>query len=90
MYVDSESCVRLGKERRGWFEITTGVRHRDVLSPLMFNVVLDDIVRKVKAVEGGWMGTGGGRLTDLDYADDISLMSDGIDSRKMMIDVLSD
>ena len=35
------------------------------------------------------MWTGGGRLRDLDYADDISLISDGTDSMKTMTEALS-
>ena len=40
MYEGSISCVRVGQENTEWFDINTGVRQGDVLSPFLFNIVL--------------------------------------------------
>ena len=62
-----------------------------MLSPLLVNVVLDYFTR--------WGGSswrrvvvdrGEERLSDRDCANDIWLLRDGIDSMKMMTEVLSD
>ena len=41
MYDGSESCVRVGQDHTDWFSVATRVRQGDVLSPLLFNILLD-------------------------------------------------
>jgi hypothetical protein len=59
------------------FDITTGVRQGALLSPELFKVAMDWVMRN--ALEGlngvhSWNGDMG--ITDLDYADDIAVMAD--------------
>ena len=42
----SEACVRVKGELSGWFPITQGVRQGCVMSPWLFNVFMDKIVRE--------------------------------------------
>ena len=42
----SEACVRMKDELSGWFPITQGVRQGCVMSPWLFNVFMDKIVRE--------------------------------------------
>ena len=90
MFQGSESCVRVGQEHTDWFEITTGVRQGDVLSPLLFNIVLDYTMKKMNRVDGGIRWTGQTTLKGLAYADDICLMGDDVDSVTTLTDSLND
>ena len=80
VFEGSESCVRVGQEHTHFFEITTGVRQGDVLSPLLFNIVIDYIMGKLQQVEGGVQWTASNFLKALAYADDICLLGEDIDT----------
>ena len=54
LYEGSEACVRVGGVLSGWFPISQGVRQGCVLSPWLFNVFIDRIMREVKErLQGG-------------------------------------
>ena len=58
------------------FEVKTGVRQECILSPLIFVMVIDWIIRKaVKQNQNGIQWTFTKQLDDLDFADDICLLS---------------
>ncbi len=59
-----------------WFEVTTGVRQGCVMSALLFNLVIDWVMRRT--TETGHTGirwTIFSTLEDLDFADDLALIS---------------
>ena len=89
LYEGSKSCVRVGGTNTDYFDITSGVKQGDVLSPILFIVMVDWILRRTVDGEDGieWMGTD--RLPELAYADDIALLSDDADSMKTMTDKLA-
>ena len=47
MYEESKCCVSMGQEHTDWFSVEAGVRRGDILSPLLFNLVLDFILRNL-------------------------------------------
>ena len=54
LYEGSEACVRFGGMLSGWFPISQGVRQGCVLSPWLFNVYMDRMMREVKErLQGG-------------------------------------
>ena len=55
--------------------ITNGVRQGCVLSPLLFIVALDEIMRETTQTARGIQWTPYRRLEDLDFADDVALLS---------------
>lgn len=57
------------------FDILTGVRQGCILSPLLFSMVIDFVMRKT--VTGANLGLkwGESRLTDIDFADNLVLFS---------------
>ena len=75
LYEGSTSCVRVGGRNTESFEITSGVKQGDVLSPVLFIVVVDWIMRRVVEEDDGIDWVGNGRLPDLAYADDVALLS---------------
>jgi Reverse transcriptase (RNA-dependent DNA polymerase) len=46
-YKNCESRVQTSAGVTTWFSVNSGVRQGSVLSPLLFAVVMDDIMRKV-------------------------------------------
>ncbi|KAG7310042.1 hypothetical protein JYU34_004574 [Plutella xylostella] len=67
--------------------ISTGVKQGCLLSPLLFIIILDDIMRQVSAGSRGipWRQ---GQLEDLDYADDIVLLSKRLSDMQSKIEDL--
>ena len=46
-YVDSRACVRVGNDVSEWFPVNIGLRQGCVLSPWLFNVYMDGVVREL-------------------------------------------
>ena len=86
MYQDQTGAVP-GSEK---FSIQRGVRQGDVLSPLLFNAVLEDAVRKWKLKltnEGLRLGQDT-RLTNLRYADDLKIFATSLEELVSMVEML--
>ena len=67
----SSARVRIGGCLSESFRIGVGLKQGDALSPLLFNLVLERVVRSVNSVHGG-LSLVGARL--LGYADDVALL----------------
>ena len=46
-YVDSRACVRVENDASEWFPVNVGLRQGCVMSPWLFNVYMDGVVRPV-------------------------------------------
>ena len=46
-YVDSTACVRVGYDVSERFPVNVGLRQGGVMSPWLFNVYMDGVVREV-------------------------------------------
>ena len=88
MYDGSESCVRVNQGHTDFFNVDSGVRQGDSLSPLLFIIVLDYVMRKVELAGGGIEWTAGRRLRDLAYADDICLLADDLEDMRRMTEAV--
>ena len=51
-YIDSRVCVRVGNDVSEWFLVNIGLRQGSVMSPRLFNVYMDGVVREVNV--GAW------------------------------------
>ena len=47
--MDSRACVRIGNEFSEWFSVNVVVRQGCVMSPWLFNLYMDGVVREVRA-----------------------------------------
>ena len=76
MYANNQCCVRHDGQQSEWFHVKTGVRQGCVISPILFLVVIDWVMKR--ATEDKPRGIVWGltaRLEDSDFADDIALLS---------------
>ena len=89
LYQDSRCCVRTDDGTTDFFNINTGVRQGCVLSPFLFLIAIDFVMRKsMKEVGFGIVWNDQTRLTDLDFADDIALIAETNESLQNMTNKL--
>ncbi|KAK4296122.1 hypothetical protein Pmani_031359 [Petrolisthes manimaculis] len=71
------------------FEVKSGVIQGGILSPLLFIMVIDYVMRKVaEETNAGIVWKDERKLVDLDYADDIVLINEGVDETQRVLDCL--
>ena len=71
------------------FEVKSGVIQGGIVSPLLFVLVIDYVMRRVAEETNAGIVWGDGRkLADLDYADDIVLISEGTDEMQRVLDCI--
>ena len=92
MYLNSNSRVRTPDGLTDAFWTLIGVLQGDTLAPLLFVIVLDYILRQSMKDENGLTliprrsrRVPGLTVTDLDYADDIALLSDTIEKAQNLL-----
>jgi len=76
LYQDSKCAVRTNGNTSEWFSVMTGVRQGCILSPLLFAIVMDWVMRQSI---GNKEWADGIRLTDLDFADDVVLIDKNVE-----------
>ena len=94
MYQNTKAQILTPDDETGQFEITTGVMQGDTLAPFLFIIVLDYALRgALNGCEEHLGFTISPRrskrqsavtLTDLDFADDIALLSDKIEQAQII------
>jgi len=89
MYTNSRCCVWTKDGYSDRFDILTGVRQGCILSPSLFLIVMDYIMRKSMSNPQYGISWSPGRLTDLDFADDIVKLLDSHAIMQHMTDDLN-
>ena len=84
IYSSSSACVKLNQLHTPWFDINSGVKQGDTLSPTLFSMYLNDLAREVKELNCG-VDIEGFCLRILLYADDLVLIAPDEDSLQRML-----
>ena len=83
-YEKVQSAVRLDGGNTEWFDVDVGVRQGCVISPMLFDVFVDQLAREVKALKLG-VEAGAERLALLLYADDIVVLANSVEELQRMM-----
>ena len=77
LYASQEATVRTGHEATDWFQIRKGVRQGCILSPCLFNLYAEYIMRNAGLDEAqARIKIAGRNINNLRYADDATLMAE--------------
>ena len=76
LYSTIFACIRLEGEETEWFEIETGLRQGCILSPILFNMVLDYIMRRLEKLHHLGRNSTPQNTEDVEYADDACLIAE--------------
>ncbi len=88
MYENTNCRVRAYGEDGHAFATKTGVRQGGILSPCLFNIAIDHVLKK--ALDDNPLGItiypSQRSITDLTFADDIAVLAESMDSTQIMVD----
>ena len=75
LYEGQAACVRTEKGNSDWFSLGQGVRQGCILSPSLFNLYAEFIMRRAMDGWSGGLSIGGRKVNNLRYADDTTLIT---------------
>ena len=86
LYAGQEATVRTGHGTTDWFPIGKGVRQGCILSPCLFNLYVEYIMRNA-GLEEAQAGTkiSGRNINNLRHADDTTLMAESEEELKSLL-----
>ena len=83
LYADQEAKARTGHETADWFQIGKGVHQSLLLSPCLFNLYAEYIMRNAGLDEAqAGIKIVGRNINNLRYADDSTLMAESKEEQK--------
>ena len=86
LYAGQEATVRTGHETTDWFQIGEGVRQGCILSPCLFNLYAEYIVRNAGLDEAqAGIKITGRNINNLRYADDTTLVAENKEELKSLL-----
>ena len=86
LYAGQEAAVRTGHGTTDWFQIGKGVRLGCILSPCLFNLYAEYIMRNagLEETQAG-IKIAGRNINNLSYADDTTLMAESEEELKSLL-----
>ena len=86
LYAGQEATVRTGHETKDWFQIGKRVRQGCILSPCLFNLDAEYIMRNAGLEEAqAGIKIAGRNINNLRYADDTTLMAENEEELKSLL-----
>jgi len=89
LYSSVMSCVRVNSFKTEWFDVKCGLRQGCILSPLLFNLFINDLTIYLKSFGLG-INIDNEKLCSLLYADDIVILTDNADELQILLNALND
>ena len=84
IYTSTVSAIRINNKLTEWFDCTTGVRQGCNLSPTLYSVFANDLVKEINDLDIG-IQVGERQISLLAYADDICLVANSEDNLQQML-----
>ena len=86
LYAGQEATVRTGHGKTDWFQIGKGVCQGCILSPCLFNLYAEDIMRNMGLDEAqAGIRIARRNINNLRHADDTTLMAESEEERKSLL-----
>ena len=86
LYAGQEARVRTGHGKTDWFQIGQGVRQGCILSPCLFNLYAEYIIRNTSLEEAqAGIKIAGRNINNLRHADDTNLMAESEEELKSLL-----
>ena len=86
LYAGQEATVRTGHGTTDWFQIGKGVCQGCILSPCLFNLYAEYIMRNAEVEEAqAGIKVSGRNINNLRYADDTTLMAESEEELKSLL-----
>ena len=86
LYAGQEATVRIRHETMDWFKIRKGVCQGCILSPCLFNLYAEYIMRNAGPEEAqAGIKIAGRNINNLSYADDTTLMAESEEELKSLL-----
>ena len=86
LYAGQEATVRTGHGTTDWFQLGKGVRQGYILSPCLFNLYAEYIMRNARLDEAqAGIKIAGRNINNLRYADDTTLMAESEEELKSLL-----
>ena len=86
LYAGQEATVKTGHGTTDWFQIGKGVRQSCILSPYLFNIYAEDIMRNAGLDEAqAGIKIAGRNINNLRYADDTTFMAESEEELKSLL-----
>lgn len=89
LYTNAISCVRMNGMLTDWFTQSTSLSQGCPLSPILFNLFINELAFKIQAIGKG-IGVDNEEVSLLLYADDVVLLAENEDDLQSMLSVLSE
>ena len=90
LYSCVSSCIIINGLRTDWFDVTTGLRQGCCLSPLLFNIFINDLALKIKSLGLGINIGNDETVSLMMYADDIVLLAESENDLQRMLNAFCD
>lgn len=91
IYQQVQCCVRLNGQRSDWFDVSCGLRQGCILSPLLFNLFVNDLIEAIALKASGRGVKLDGTDTEVGvaaYADDVVLLAASEQDLQYMLDMV--
>ena len=85
LYDQQKAAVRTSYGLTEWFEIGQGVRRACIISPHLFNIYAEAIMRNALENFEGSITVGGHKITNLRYADDVVLIAGSLEELQDLV-----
>lgn len=88
LYFNVRGTVRVNSSYTDWFPIESGVKQGCLLSPLLFDLYVNDLAFELKNTGGG-VNVGNEKICTLMYADDVVIIGDSEADLQNMLQVVN-
>ena len=85
MYANVSCCLRINGKLSGWFPVDIGLKQGCILSPLLFSLYINDLVKEIKDLDIGVPISGTEKISILLYADDVVLIAENAENLQTIL-----